>query len=189
MIVRTLELKNFRNYEDLTMELSPERIFFSGDNAQGKTNILEAIYLCATTKSHRGTKDKDIINFDSDESHIRMQVVKDHVVNRIDMHLRRNKSKGVAINSIPIKKSSELFGHVNVVFFHRKIWESLKMDRPTGAGLLTWNFASSTVCIIIIFIITTRLWNKGIISSVRLLLMVLRMTAWTYGTSAGGLWQ
>lgn len=117
MVVRTLELKNYRNYEDLSMELSPGTNILYGDNAQGKTNILEAIYLCATTKSHRGTKDRDIINFDSDESHIRMQVVKDHVVNRIDMHLKRNRSKGVAINGIPIKKSSELFGSVNVVFF------------------------------------------------------------------------
>ena len=71
MIIKSLELSNFRNYDLLDMEFDSGTNILYGDNAQGKTNILEAIYLCATTKSHRGTKDKDIVNFDEEEAHIR----------------------------------------------------------------------------------------------------------------------
>ena len=117
MQIETLELSNFRNYDSLHMYLDPGTNILYGDNAQGKTNILESIYLCATTKSHRGSKDREIIHFDRDESHIRMQVRKHDMSYRIDMHLKKNKSKGIAINGIPIKKASELFGIINIVFF------------------------------------------------------------------------
>ena len=69
------------------------------------------------TKSHRGSKDKEMIQFQKEESHIRMSVVKKEIPCRIDMHLKRNKAKGIAINGVPIKKASELFGMVNMVFF------------------------------------------------------------------------
>lgn len=88
-----------------------------GNNAQGKTNILEAVYVCCTTKSHRGSKDREMIRFQNDESHIKLTVRKRDVPYRIDMHLKKNKAKGVAINGIPIRRASELFGIVNVVFF------------------------------------------------------------------------
>ncbi|HCL01923.1 MAG TPA: DNA replication/repair protein RecF [Lachnoclostridium phytofermentans] len=117
MIVKSLELSNFRNYENLSMEFSPSTNILYGDNAQGKTNILEAVFLCATTKSHKGSKDREIIKLQSEEAHIRMRINRDDVDHRLDMHLKKNKPKGVAINGIPIKRSSELFGIINVVFF------------------------------------------------------------------------
>lgn len=88
-----------------------------GDNAQGKTNILEAVYLSGTTKSHRGTKDKDMIQFGANESHIETIVEKNGIKYQIDMHLKKNSPKGIAINKIPIRKASELFGIINIVFF------------------------------------------------------------------------
>ena len=90
---------------------------FYGDNAQGKTNILEAVYLSGTTKSHRGTKDKDMIQFGANESHIETIVEKNGIKYQIDMHLKKNCPKGIAINKIPIRKASELFGIINIVFF------------------------------------------------------------------------
>ena len=117
MIIESIELKNYRNYDKLHMDFSHGTNILYGDNAQGKTNILEAIYVCATTKSHRGSKDKEIIQFDRDESHIKLNVRKRDVPYRIDMHLKKNRAKGVAVNGVPIKKASELFGIVNVVFF------------------------------------------------------------------------
>lgn len=117
MIIESIELKNYRNYDKLHMDFSYGTNILYGDNAQGKTNILEAIYVCATTKSHRGSKDKEIIQFDRDESHIKLNVRKRDVPYRIDMHLKKNRAKGVAVNGVPIKKASELFGIVNVVFF------------------------------------------------------------------------
>jgi len=61
MIIESLELKDYRNYESLNIKLSSGVNIFYGDNAQGKTNILESIYLATTSKSHRGSKDKDIL--------------------------------------------------------------------------------------------------------------------------------
>ena len=74
MYIKSLELKNYRNYESLCINISPGTNILYGDNAQGKTNILEALYLAGTTKSHRGSKDREIIQFDREEAHIRMMV-------------------------------------------------------------------------------------------------------------------
>lgn len=117
MYIESLELKNFRNYSDLSIKLDKGTNILYGDNAQGKTNVLESVYLCGTTKSHKGSKDKEMIHFEEDESHIRMYVNKDNSSYKIDMHLKKNKPKGIAINGIPIKKAKELFGIVNIVFF------------------------------------------------------------------------
>ena len=117
MIVKSLKLKNFRNYNLLNIEFDAATNIFCGDNAQGKTNILESIYLSGTTKSHRGTKDRDMIQFGHDEAHIETVVEKNGVPFQIDMHLKKNSPKGIAINKIPIRKASELFGIINIVFF------------------------------------------------------------------------
>ncbi len=117
MIIESLELKNYRNYDELHMQFSPGTNILYGNNAQGKTNVLEAVYVCSTTKSHRGSKDRELIRFQEEESHIKMTVLKNDVPYRIDMHLKKSRAKGVAINGIPIRKASELFGIVNVVFF------------------------------------------------------------------------
>ena len=117
MIVKSLELKDYRNYSDLCMQFDHGTNILYGENAQGKTNILEAIYLCGTTKSHRGSKDREIIRFEAEEAHIRIILEKDQIPHRIDLHIKKNKAKGVAIDGIPIKKQGELFGMLNLVFF------------------------------------------------------------------------
>lgn len=117
MIIKSLELANFRNYEELNISFDKGTNILYGDNAQGKTNILEAIYVSATTKSHKGSKDKEIINFYKEEAHIRTYLEKENVETRVDMHLRKNKSKGIAIDGKKIKKAADLMGLLNVVFF------------------------------------------------------------------------
>jgi len=115
--IKQLKLKNYRNYELLDLEFDSSTNIFYGDNAQGKTNILESIYLCGTTKSHRGTKDRDLISFGEEESHIEAVIEKNEVPFKIDIHLKKNSPKGIAINKIPIRRASELFGIINIVFF------------------------------------------------------------------------
>ncbi len=117
MIVQSLALRHFRNYEKLDISLSPGVNIFYGDNAQGKTNIIEAIYLCATTKSHRSGKDREMIRFGEDEAHIRMVLLKDQVSHKIDMHLKKGKAKGAAIDGLPIRRSGELFGLAHMICF------------------------------------------------------------------------
>lgn len=117
MIIKSLELADFRNYEAINISFDKGTNILYGDNAQGKTNILEAIYVSATTKSHKGSKDKEIINFNKEEAHIRTYLEKEDVEYRVDMHLRKNKSKGIAIDGQKIKKAADLLGLLNVVFF------------------------------------------------------------------------
>lgn len=117
MIIKSIKLENFRNYESLDLEFEKGTNILYGDNAQGKTNVLEAIYMSATTKSHKGSKDKEIIHFEKEEAHIRTNLDKDGMEYRVDMHLRKNKSKGIAINGQHLKKAAELLGLLNVVFF------------------------------------------------------------------------
>jgi DNA replication and repair protein RecF len=117
MIVKSLELKDYRNYSNLSMQFHNGTNILYGENAQGKTNILEAIYLCGTTKSHRGSKDKEIVMFHEEEAHVRIILEKNQIPHRIDLHLKKNKAKGVAIDGIPIKRQGELFGMLNLVFF------------------------------------------------------------------------
>lgn len=117
MIVESIRLEKFRNYKSLKLKFDPGTNIFYGDNAQGKTNILESVYLCGTTKSHKGSKDREVIQFEEEESHIRMKLMRGGTPVKIDMHLKKNKTKGIAINGVPIRKASELFGIANFVFF------------------------------------------------------------------------
>ena len=93
MIIKSLELANFRNYETLDIHFDKGTNILYGDNAQGKTNILEAIYVSATTKSHKGSKDKEIIHFDKEEAHIRTYLEKEDIEYKVDMHLRKNSNR------------------------------------------------------------------------------------------------
>ena len=117
MIIKSLELSNFRNYEHLNIQLSPNVTIFYGNNAQGKTNILEALYVACTTKSQKGSRDRELIKFNESESHIRLMVDDDSISRRIDMHLKDKGQKGVAIDGIPIKKAAELYGLMNIISF------------------------------------------------------------------------
>ena len=117
MIIESLELKNYRNYRELSLSFDPGTNLLYGDNAQGKTNILEALYYCASAKSHRGSKDKEIIRFGEEEAHVKLLLRKRDVPYRIDMHLKMNSAKGIAVNGLPIRRASELFGILNAVLF------------------------------------------------------------------------
>ncbi|MDD6691509.1 MAG: DNA replication/repair protein RecF [Lachnospiraceae bacterium] len=117
MYIRSLQLANFRNYESLSLEFSEGTNILYGDNAQGKTNILEALYLVATTKSHRSVRDRDMIRFGCQEGHIRTVLIKNGVDYQVDMHLRAAKTKGLAINGQKLKRASQLMGLLHIVFF------------------------------------------------------------------------
>ena len=131
MYIESIRLNNFRNYESLEMNFDQGTNILYGDNAQGKTNILEAVYLAGTSKSHKGSKDREMIRFENEESHIRMMVKKGDLSYKIDMHLRKNKAKGVAINGLPIRKARELLGVVNLVFFSPEDLNIIK-EGPAG---------------------------------------------------------
>lgn len=131
MIIKSLKIKNYRNYDLLNLDFDYRTNIFYGDNAQGKTNILEALYLSGTTKTHKRTKDRDLIKFGKDEAHIETVVEKKGIEYQIDMHLKKNSPKGIAINKIPIRRASELFGIIHFVFFSPEDLNIIK-EGPSG---------------------------------------------------------
>ncbi|MCD7806496.1 MAG: DNA replication/repair protein RecF [Lachnospiraceae bacterium] len=131
MIIQSIELADYRNYERLSLKFSDGVNIFYGDNAQGKTNILEAIFVSATTRSHRGSRDRELIRFDREESHIRTMLEKSGMEYKIDMHLRRFNTKGIAVNGQKIRKASELIGLLKVVFFSPEDLSIIK-DGPSA---------------------------------------------------------
>lgn len=131
MIIKSIELENFRNYHNSLIEFDKGTNILYGENAQGKTNILEAIFLSATTKSHKGSKDSEVVNFESDEAHIRTILDEEGLETRVDMHLRKKGSKVIAIDKKKIKKSSQLIGILNVVLFSPEDLSIIK-DGPAG---------------------------------------------------------
>ena len=117
MIVDSLELKNFRNYERTLFSFDPGTNILYGDNAQGKTNVLEALQVCSTTKSQRGSHDSEMIRFGEEEAHIRLLFRKHGIAHKIDIHLRKNGKKGAAVDGVPIRRAADLLGQVHLVSF------------------------------------------------------------------------
>ena len=117
MIVDSLELKNFRNYERTLFSFDSGTNILYGDNAQGKTNVLEALQVCSTTKSQRGSHDSEMIRFGEEEAHIRLFFRKHSISHKIDIHLRKNGKKGAAVDGIPIRRAADLLGQIHLVSF------------------------------------------------------------------------
>jgi len=122
MWVKNLSIENFRNFNRLDVELDNGVNVVYGDNANGKTNLIEAIHFCAVGSSQRAGHDKELIRFGEAEAHLQAVVESDIFAKsfqrRIDVHIfKEGRRKGIAIDHIPIKKRSELFGILHVVIF------------------------------------------------------------------------
>lgn len=117
MYIKNLQLLNFRNYHNLNIELNNGVNIFIGNNAQGKTNILESIYYCSLAKSHRTSKDKELINWNSEEAYVRAYISKERLDKNIEIKIFKDGKKGIRINTIKINKIQELIGIFNVVLF------------------------------------------------------------------------
>ena len=117
MFVKKLELSGFRNYKSEEFEFLPATNILYGNNAQGKTNALEALYLFSIGKSFRTQQDRELINFD--ESYTRLCVEFDDAVrtNEIEIVIRRDRKKQIKINEIPISKMGDLIGKFCVILF------------------------------------------------------------------------
>lgn len=117
MIIKYIELSDFRNYEEIHIDFSPNANIFFGNNAQGKTNILEAVFMTGTSRSYKGSHDSDIISFGKEYGIIRALFTKNDIEYKIGIQIRRDKRKAISINGSPVKKAADLLGIVNVVLF------------------------------------------------------------------------
>jgi DNA replication and repair protein RecF len=117
MYIKRLQMLNYRNCKTLNITLGKNVNVFMGDNAQGKTNILEAIYYCAFAKSHRTSRDRELINWDAGSAYISLLVGKDRLDKNIDINILKDGKKAIRVNKIKVNKIGELFGNFNVVMF------------------------------------------------------------------------
>jgi DNA replication and repair protein RecF len=115
--ISSLTLSNFRNYEKEKIEFSPSTNVIYGDNAQGKTNILEAVYLFSQGKSHRTKSDKELIKFGESFSKLSIDFHDSERDYTALMQLNRGGKKSIKINHVQLTKLSMLMNYLNVVMF------------------------------------------------------------------------
>ncbi|RXT08902.1 DNA replication/repair protein RecF [Ammoniphilus sp. CFH 90114] len=116
MFLKELDIKHFRNYGQQKLTFHQNITLFLGQNAQGKTNLMESIYVLALTKSHRSTKDKEWINWDEEFSWIKGTVERKRGPLQLEIQLT-GKGKKAKINGLEQKKLSDYIGAMNVVMF------------------------------------------------------------------------
>lgn len=117
MHINSLKLRNFRNYADLRIDFGKGYNIIYGNNAQGKTNIIEAVFLCATGRSHRTSKDMEMVRSGENGYYVKLDMIKEDMESSIEMLFERSEKKKIKINEIPVKKIGNLMGHLNAVIF------------------------------------------------------------------------
>lgn len=119
MQVKSIRLKNFRNYEQALIEPDAGVTVFTGPNAQGKTNIIEALHLCCLGRSHRTPRDEELIRWGCEEAFVKTQTLQQDGTHEVSILLsrRQKKKKSVRIGAHPAERIGELLGHVCGVLF------------------------------------------------------------------------
>ena len=115
MWIKDIKLNNFRNYNNKEIQLHENINVFFGENAQGKTNIIESIFLCSIGKSFRTNKEKELIKFNCEKASVQINYQKSDRDGNIKIEI--GEKKQVYLNGIKIKKLSELLGNINIVIF------------------------------------------------------------------------
>ena len=141
MYIKKLRLKNFRNYADGALEFSPLTNIIYGNNAQGKTNILEAVYLFSQGRSHRAKSDRELVRFGSDFAGIYAEFEDSHRSYNAKFQITQNGHKAVMINHVGISKLSQLMNYLNVVMFSPEDLSIVK-----GSPTARRRFADSAIC-------------------------------------------
>ncbi|MDO4568524.1 MAG: DNA replication/repair protein RecF [Clostridia bacterium] len=117
MYIKTLKLMNFRNYSGLRLSLSPGLNVFVGDNAQGKTNILEAVFVSTYARSHRTTKDDQLIMNGANESYIGLTAQTNEGEVTVEVKRQRSLPSRFSVDSKPVKRLGDLMGSINACLF------------------------------------------------------------------------
>ena len=129
MYIKELELNNFRNYEELKVSFSKGINIFLGENAQGKTNLLEGIYLNAVARSFKTQRDKELIRFDQDFCKVRSVAHYDDEDHVSEIVISREGAKAVKIDGVKITRSSELLDRLHIIVFSPEDLKIVK-DEP-----------------------------------------------------------
>ncbi|WMJ77994.1 MULTISPECIES: DNA replication/repair protein RecF [unclassified Sedimentibacter] len=117
MIVKSLKIKNYRNFEEAEIELNDSLNIFVGDNGQGKTNLMESVYLTSIGRTFRLNSENELIKFHENRSFVEVNIQKNNYEMKIQLQLEKNKRKQVLINGVKLDKTSEMIGILNNVIF------------------------------------------------------------------------
>ncbi len=117
MKIERVKLKNFRNYGDVVLEADPKTNLIIGANAQGKTNLIEAVYLCAFAKSFRTHNSSEMINWDSSEAKVSVIAESEEIKKKISIELRKNGKKMIKKDGKQLKRISDLLNNIVIVVF------------------------------------------------------------------------
>lgn len=117
MKIKSVHLKDFRNYEAQEVDFFPELNVLFGENASGKTNLIEAVYLCGVGRSPRTSKDKELIRYGAESASVKLVLEKKYRQHTVEIYISKNGKKAVKIDGLPVQKMGDLLGTLNVVFF------------------------------------------------------------------------
>lgn len=117
MILKSISYTNIRNLKNIFLEPSENITVFTGENAQGKTNLLEGIHICCTGRSHRTNKDNEVIKIGRETAYLDVRCQKRDGEHRVEIALKSQNKKAISINGYPAKRLGELMGQINCVMF------------------------------------------------------------------------
>ena len=115
MYIKKIELKNYRNYEDLSLEFDQKVNLIVGHNAQGKTNLIEAVYLSSIGRSFRTAHDSDLIRFGNNFATVKVHAQKEYTDTKVEIILKRNAGKSIRKDGSVIHRTSQLLENIIVV--------------------------------------------------------------------------
>lgn len=141
MFIEKMVLKDFRGYRDLAFSPGKQINLLIGNNAQGKTNLLESIYLCCLGKSHRTPRDMEMVRAGAQKAYVDLEVRRKDGPRTVEVLLDQRNRKRIRILGSPIKKMSELMGHVNCILFSPEDLQLVK-----GGPRLRRRFLDTTLC-------------------------------------------
>lgn len=129
MYIKEIELTNFRNYENLHLEFNKNVNFIIGNNAQGKTNLLEGIFMSSIGKSFRTSKDTEMIMFNKEFCRIKVKAQKELFPLEVDILLKKDQGKNIKVDGISVTKTSDLLENIYIVIFSPEDLKIVK-DEP-----------------------------------------------------------
>ena len=142
MYIKDIELHNFRNYRDLELAFHPSVNLILGNNAQGKTNLLESIYITSMGKSFRTSKDQEMILFGEEFGRVKVNAQKDYYDTSVELILSKDSKKSAKVDGVKIKKSSQLLENIYIVIFSPEDLRIVKDEPEKRRKLSTGSFAS-----------------------------------------------
>lgn len=129
MYIKNLEIKNFRNYDYLNIDFDEKVNLILGNNAQGKTNLLEAIYITSIGKSFRTSKDSDLVNFDDDICNVKINAQKEDYDTQVEVNIKKDSKKSIKKDGKIVKRTSQLLENILIVIFSPEDLKIVK-DEP-----------------------------------------------------------